>query len=65
MLRILIIFWIQVLYQKNVLQVFSPSLWLVFSFSKQSLTEQKFLILMTYQFVCFWLCHVACAVLVP
>ena len=65
MLRILFIFWIQVLYQKNVLQVFSPSLWLVFSFSKQSLTEQKFLILMTYQFVCFWLCHVACGILVP
>ena len=65
MLWILFIFWIQVLYQKNVLQVFSPSLWLVFSFSKQPLTEQKFLILMACQFVCFWLCHVARRILVP
>ena len=47
-LRVLCIFWIIVLYQMCLLQIFSPSLWLVFPLLTVSLTEWKFFILMEY-----------------
>lgn len=39
------IFWIQPIHQICDLQILSPSLWLIFSFSWKSFLEQKFLIL--------------------
>ena len=44
-LRVLCMFWIMVLYQICLLQIFSPSLWFAFSFSWQYLW-QRFLILL-------------------
>ena len=45
--RVLCMFWITDLYQICLLQIFSPTLWLAFSFSWQCLfAEEKFLILM-------------------
>ena len=42
------IFWITVLYQMCHLQIFSPSVWTVFSFLTVSSTEQRFLILIKF-----------------
>ena len=40
-LRLLCIFWIIVLYHTCLLQIFSPSMWHVFSFSWQCFTQSK------------------------
>ena len=47
LLRVLCIFWVTVLYQLWLLQIFSLSLWLVFSFSWRCHYWQKLLILTT------------------
>ena len=50
LLRVLYMFWVYVLYQISDLQVFSPRLWLIFSFSYQCLF-QKF---KEQDFLCWW-----------
>ena len=39
LLRVVCIFWIHVFYQIHALQIFSPSLWLIFPFSQQCLLQ--------------------------